>query len=85
MADRRADSEGNDESDRAKTVGKFEEVGKYIMPGYYRDQCEPKTVADQRRPKGRLWRFKHTFANYFILKAWQLGVIEYVLVRAAKP
>jgi hypothetical protein len=55
------------------------------MPGYYRDQCEPKTVADQRRPKGRLWRFKHTFANYFILKAWQLGVIEYVLVRAAKP
>ncbi|MBK9259523.1 MAG: methyltransferase domain-containing protein [Polyangiaceae bacterium] len=63
----------------------MEEVGRHIMPGYYRDQCSAETVDAQRRFKGRMWRLRHAFANFFLFKSWQLGVIEYVLVRAVKP
>jgi erythromycin 3''-O-methyltransferase len=63
----------------------IEGVGRHTIPGYYRDQCTPQTVADHKKYKGRLWRFKMNFTNYFMFKAWEKRLMEYVIVRAVKP
>jgi ubiquinone/menaquinone biosynthesis C-methylase UbiE len=63
----------------------FEDVGKHILPGYYRDQSSAETARAHRRFKGRKWRLKQCFANYFVFKAWQMRLMEYSLVRAVKP
>ncbi|MFT5684489.1 MAG: cyclopropane fatty-acyl-phospholipid synthase-like methyltransferase, partial [Myxococcota bacterium] len=56
----------------------FEGVGKHTIPGYYLDQCTPETIADHKKYKGRAWRFKMNFTNYFMFKAWEKRLMEYV-------
>jgi 2-polyprenyl-3-methyl-5-hydroxy-6-metoxy-1,4-benzoquinol methylase len=63
----------------------FEDIGAQVLPGYYKDQNTPETVQAHKRYKGRMWRFRMNFSNYFVFKAWEKGLMEYSLVRAVKP
>ncbi len=60
------------------------EVGKYTIPGYYAETTRPENVKQLEKIRGYFAAHAGWVIDYFLLKAFEKGLIEYVLVRAEK-
>ena len=62
-----------------------EEVGRLTIPGYYREQRRPETVRELTKIRGRVAGRLGWVIDLAVLKAYEMGLMEYVFVRAEKP
>jgi erythromycin 3''-O-methyltransferase len=62
-----------------------EQVGALTFPGYYREQCRPAFRAEMRRLQGALVERLGHWINVVTNRAWERGLVDYVLVRAVRP
>jgi len=63
----------------------LDHVGPLTFPGYYREQCRPAFRAEMRRLQGPLIERLGHLINVMTNRAYEMGLIDYVLVRAVKP
>lgn len=63
----------------------LDHVGAQTFPGYYREQCRPAFRAEMRRLQGPLVERVGHWINVFTNRAYEMGLIDYVLVRAVTP
>jgi len=64
---------------------RVESVGALTFPGYYREQQRPAFQREMERLQGRLLARLGRIINVTANWAYRMGVVEYLLVRAAKP
>lgn len=62
-----------------------EEVGRLTIPGYYREQRRPETVRELTKIRGVVAGRLGWVIDVAVLKAYEMGLMEYVFVRAEKP
>jgi ubiquinone/menaquinone biosynthesis C-methylase UbiE len=62
----------------------LEEVGRLTYPGYYREQRRPECRRELARIRGFVGGRLGQIADVAAFKAYQMGLVEYVLVRAEK-
>lgn len=62
-----------------------EEVGRLTIPGYYREQRRPETIRELTKIRGVVAGKLGWVIDLAVLKAYELGLMEYVFVRAEKP
>jgi microcystin synthetase protein McyJ len=62
-----------------------EEVGRLTIPGYYREQRRPETIRELTKIRGVVAGRLGWVIDIAVLKAYEMGLMEYVFVRAAKP
>jgi len=62
-----------------------EEVGRLTIPGYYREQRRPETIRELTRIRGLVAGRLGWVIDILVLKAYEMGLMEYVFVRAEKP
>jgi ubiquinone/menaquinone biosynthesis C-methylase UbiE len=62
-----------------------EEVGRLTIPGYYREQRRPETIRELTKIRGVVAGRLGWFIDIAVLKAYEMGLMEYVFVRAEKP
>ncbi|MFN2413585.1 MAG: class I SAM-dependent methyltransferase, partial [Pyrinomonadaceae bacterium] len=62
-----------------------EEVGRLTIPGYYREQRRPETIRELTKIRGVLAGRLGWVIDLAVLKAYEMGLMEYVFVRAEKP
>jgi hypothetical protein len=62
-----------------------EEVGRLTIPGYYREQRRPETIRELTRIRGVMAGRLGWVIDVAVLKAYEMGLMEYVFVRAEKP
>jgi ubiquinone/menaquinone biosynthesis C-methylase UbiE len=62
-----------------------EEVGRLTIPGYYREQRRPEVIRELTRIRGVVAGRLGWIMDIAVLKAYEMGVMEYVFVRAEKP
>ncbi len=63
----------------------LDHVGPLTFPGYFREQCRPAFRAEMRRLQGPLVERLGHLINVMTNRAYEMGLIDYVLVRAVKP
>jgi erythromycin 3''-O-methyltransferase len=63
----------------------LEHVGELTFPGYYREQCRPAFRREMRRLQGRAIADLGHVISILTNRAYTLGLVDYVLVRATKP
>jgi microcystin synthetase protein McyJ len=63
----------------------IEEVGRLTIPGYYREQGRPETIRELTRIRGVVAGRLGRVIDIAVLKAYEMGLMEYVFVRAEKP
>lgn len=62
-----------------------EEVGRLTIPGYYREQRRPETIRELTKIRGLVAGRLGWVIDIAVLKAYEMGLMEYVFVRAEKP
>jgi ubiquinone/menaquinone biosynthesis C-methylase UbiE len=62
-----------------------EEVGRLTIPGYYREQRRPETIRELTKIRGVVAGRLGWVIDLAVLKAYEMGLMEYVFVRAEKP
>jgi microcystin synthetase protein McyJ len=62
-----------------------EEVGRLTIPGYYREQRRPETIRELTKIRGVVAGRLGWVIDIAVLKAYEMGLMEYVFVRAEKP
>jgi microcystin synthetase protein McyJ len=62
-----------------------EEVGGLTIPGYYREQRRPETISELTKIRGVVAGRLGWVIDIAVLKAYEMGLMEYVFVRAEKP
>lgn len=62
-----------------------EEVGALTIPGYYREQRRPETIRELTKIRGVVAGRLGWVIDIAVLKAYEMGLMEYVFVRAEKP
>jgi microcystin synthetase protein McyJ len=62
-----------------------EEVGRLTIPGYYREQRRPETISELTKIRGVVAGKLGWVIDIAVLKAYEMGLMEYVFVRAEKP
>lgn len=62
-----------------------EEVGRLTIPGYYREQRRPETIRELTKIRGVVAGRLGWVIDLVVLKAFEMGLMEYVFVRAEKP
>ena len=62
-----------------------EEVGRLTIPGYYREQRRPETIRELTKIRGVVAGRLGWVMDVAVLKAYEMGLMEYVFVRAVKP
>jgi hypothetical protein len=62
-----------------------EEVGALTIPGYYREQRRPETIRELTKIRGVVAGRLGWVIDITVLKAYEMGLMEYVFVRAEKP
>lgn len=62
----------------------FREIGKHTIPGYCREQSRPETVAALAKIRGRFAAIGGGFLDLLVKKAFAVGLIDYIIVRAVK-
>jgi microcystin synthetase protein McyJ len=62
-----------------------EEVGRLTIPGYYREQRRPETIRELTKIRGVVAGRLGWVVDVAVLKAYEMGLMEYVFVRAEKP
>ncbi len=62
----------------------IKEVGKSVIPGYYYEQRRKVVRKDLRKIRGLILTELSFFIDYFVLKSFKKGLIEYILVKAEK-
>jgi ubiquinone/menaquinone biosynthesis C-methylase UbiE len=60
-------------------------VGPLTFPGYYREQCRPAFRREMRRVQGPLLERLGHLIDVVTNRAYQRGLVDYVLVRAVEP
>jgi ubiquinone/menaquinone biosynthesis C-methylase UbiE len=63
----------------------LDHVGALTFPGYYREQCRPAFRAEMRRLQGPVVERLGHLIDVVTNRAYEMGLIDYVLVRAVKP
>ena len=63
----------------------LEEVGARTFPGYWREQRRAGRRREVAKIRGRVGSLVGVAMNYGLFKLYDLGIVEYVLVRARKP
>ena len=63
----------------------LDHVGALTFPGYYREQCRPAFRAEMRRLQGPLVEWLGHVIDVVTNRAYEMGLIDYVLVRAVVP
>jgi ubiquinone/menaquinone biosynthesis C-methylase UbiE len=63
----------------------LDHVGALTFPGYYREQCRSMFRREMRRLQGRAKADLGHVINVLTNRAYTLGLVDYVLVRATKP
>ena len=63
----------------------IERVGALTFPGYYREQCRPAFRAEMRRLQGSVVERAGHLINVVTNRAYEHGLVDYVLVRAVEP
>ena len=61
------------------------EVGRRTIPGYYKEQRRPETIRELTKIRGLVAGRLGWVIDITVLKAYELGLMEYVFVRAEKP
>jgi len=61
-----------------------EEVGRFTIPGYVREQRRAETLREVKRVRGWWTAYGGLVIDAFMHRAFQTGLIEYVLVRAVR-
>lgn len=64
---------------------RLDHVGALTFPGYYREQCRPAFRQEMRRLQGSLIERLGHLIDVVTNRAYEMGLIDYVLVRAVKP
>lgn len=67
------------------TSVEVEEVGRLTIPGYYREQRRPETIRELTKIRGAVAGRLGWVIDLAVLKAYEMGLMEYVFVRAEKP
>jgi microcystin synthetase protein McyJ len=62
-----------------------EEVGALTIPGYYREQRRPETIRELTKIRGVVAGRLGWVIDVAVLKAYEMGLMEYVFVRAERP
>jgi microcystin synthetase protein McyJ len=62
-----------------------EEVGALTIPGYYREQRRPETIRELTKIRGVVAGRLGWVIDIAVLKAYEMGLMEYVFARAEKP
>jgi hypothetical protein len=63
----------------------LDHVGALTFPGYYAEQCRPAFRTEMRRLQGPLVEWLGHLIDVATNRAYEMGLIDYVLVRAVKP
>lgn len=63
----------------------MEEVGALTIPGCYREQRRPEIIRQMTKSRGVVAGRLGWVIDVAVLKAYQMGLMEYVFVRAEKP
>ncbi len=61
------------------------EVGELTIPGYYREQRRPETIAQLAKIRGFVAGRLGTVIDVVLFKAYRMGLLEYLMVRAERP
>lgn len=61
------------------------EVGALTIPGYYREQRRPEAIHELTKIRGFVAGRLGWVIDFAVLKAYEMGLMEYVFVRAEKP
>lgn len=61
------------------------EVGELTIPGYYFEQRRPETIARLAKIRGFVAGRLGTIIDIVLYRTFKMGLIEYVIARAAKP
>ena len=60
------------------------EVGELTIPGYYREQRKPETIAELAKIRGFVAGRLGTIIDIVLYKAYRMGLLEYLMIRAEK-
>ncbi|HEX8473718.1 MAG TPA: methyltransferase domain-containing protein [Pyrinomonadaceae bacterium] len=64
---------------------RIQEVGEDVIPGYYREQRRPETIRELTKIRGFVAGRLGGIIDIVLYKAYRMGLIGYILVRAEKP
>lgn len=62
-----------------------QEVGKLTIPGYYREQRRPEIIRELTKIRGVVAGRLGWIIDIAVLKAYEMGLMEYIFARAEKP
>lgn len=62
----------------------IKEIGERVIPGYYFEQQRPETKKALRKIRGLVGRYGGALIDRVLYKAFTVGLINYILVRAEK-
>ncbi|HYN86710.1 MAG TPA: methyltransferase domain-containing protein [Pyrinomonadaceae bacterium] len=63
----------------------LKEIGALTIPGYYREQRRPETIAQNAKIRGFVAGRLGTIIDIVLYRTFRMGLIEYVMARAVKP
>ncbi len=63
----------------------LKEIGALTIPGYYREQRRPETIAELAKIRGFVAGRLGGIIDIVLYRAFTMGLLEYVMVRAEKP
>lgn len=61
-----------------------QEIGALTIPGYYREQRKPETIAELTKIRGFVAGRLGTIIDIVLYRAYRMGLLEYLMVRAEK-
>ncbi len=63
----------------------IQEIGKLVIPGYYIEQRRPETIRELTKIRGFIAGRLGGVIDHAVYKAYTMGLVGYILVRARKP
>lgn len=63
----------------------LKEIGAQTIPGYYREQRRPETIAEISKIRGFVAGRLGGIIDVVLYRAFKMGLLEYAMVRARKP